>query len=78
MIQDINIITGIICGNFVEHLHVWTYGRMGGADASPTSLIVHFVVFTLHTVVSVVYRTEHKGIRALNGSSGYETGLVSC
>jgi hypothetical protein len=45
-------------------------------DTSPTSLIVRFVVFILNAAIPIT--ALNKGIRALNGSSGYETGLVSC
>jgi hypothetical protein len=47
---------------------------MGGADTSPTSLLVHFV--DLHCCPNNT-ALEHKGIRALNESNGYETDLVS-
>jgi hypothetical protein len=46
------------------------------SSTSPALLIVHFVVFTLHAAVPVT--ALNKGGCALNGSSGYETGLVSC
>jgi hypothetical protein len=49
-----------------------------GADTFPTSLIVHFVVFTLHTVVPVtamntkVSRSERYAL-----ADDFETGLLS-
>jgi hypothetical protein len=51
---------------------------MGGADTSPTSLIVHLWIKLCTDHYCLTNCTEHKGIRALNGSNGYETGLVSC
>jgi hypothetical protein len=59
---------------------------MGGADTSPTSLIVHFVVFTLHAAVPVTAlntkelarRTEGVDTRLAWSRAEFELTVASC